>query len=413
MEIEEPATKPRWGLVWGLLLVLGGLAALPFLLSQYCKLQPETLPAYQIQNFIGSVEVYASDKRAWVPARRGEVLKARDKVRTGPEGEIDLRVPDQISLRIKENSEVEVRAPGFFEKKVRYRLHLLRGSLVGSTEKSYEEEQLEISTLVMVAAVRGTSFQIESNPDTQATTVRVLKGSIRVRSKSGQSVLVQGLERTEVKGNAPPLAPVRVSRKEWDQLKEAYELTQKSAALEARQLDLSKQAGGLFQHVFDHGTFYTPKFGFADREFIQDEATGKVHLEVSYDVFPTGSFVGMYMKTRDLDLSKFKGLKLQARGNLQEGYPDSLRIELKSSSSVIRAFAPRDFKEGWQSFVFPFRVNKPTPISEVTLVFSNEKSRQYPKGKLYLRDVDFEPVPPGEAKPVVKKPVPSSPAAKT
>lgn len=411
MEIEEPRTKPRWGFVVGLLFVLGGLASIPFLLNEF---QPKTLPTYQIQNFIGTVEVYARDKRAWVPARPGESLGPHDKIRTGSQGEVDLRVPDQISIRIKGNSEVEVRAPKFLEKELRYRLHILRGALIGSTEKGVEEDKLEISTPVLVAAVRGTLFQIEVDPETKNSTVRVLKGSVAVRStRLPKIVIVKALEKTEVTESAPPLEPVRVTRKEWDQMKEAYELIQKSAALEARQLDLSKEAGNLFQYVFDHGTFFTPKFGFADREFIKDDATGKVHLEVSYDVFPTGSFVGTYMKTRNLDLAKFKGLKFQARGDPEEGYPESIRIELKSGTSVVRAFAPRDFKESWQSFVFPFRVNKPTPVSEVALVFSNEKAKEHPKGKLHLREIDFEPVPPGELKPAKPTQSESSPAAKT
>jgi len=256
VEIEEPSTKARWGLVWGLLFVLGGLAALPFLLYQFYQFRPKTLPSYQIQNFTGAVEVYTRDKRMWVQPRRGESLGSRDKIRTGPGGEIDL---------------------------------------------------------------------------------------------------------------------------------------QKSGILEARQLDLSKEAGSLFQYVFDHGTFYTPQFGFAEREFIKDAVTGKVRLELSYDVFPKTSFGGVYLKTRNFDLSRFKALKFQARGDPKEGYPESIRIELKSGRSVIRAFAPRDFKESWQSFAFPFRVNRPTPISEITLVISHEKAQRYPKGKLHLREVDFEP----------------------
>ena len=390
MEIEEPRARSRWVLVAGLFLVLGGVAALPFLYFYFQ--QPETLPSYQIQNFIGSVEVYASAKRAWLPAQHGESLGPRDKIRTGPESEVDLRVPDQIALRIKANSEVEVRPPGLFEKKLCYRLHLLRGVILGATEKNFEPEQLEISTSVMVAAVRGTLFRIESDPEKEETTVRVLRGSILVRSlKTRQSVLVRGLERTEVKGNAPLLEPVRVTRQEWDQLKEIYELIQKSAALEARQLDLSKDAGNLFQYVIDHGTFYTPKFGFAEREFVKDEVSGKTQLEIVYDVFPTGSYVGVYAKTRNLDLSKFKALKFEIRGDAEEGYPDAIRIELKSATSVVRAFAPGDFKEKWQPFIFSFRANKSTPISEVTFVLSNEKSKQHPKGKIYLRDIDFVP----------------------
>lgn len=388
MQIED--TKPRWGIVWGIFLLLAALAAVPFF---YMNFQPKNLPTYQIQNFIGKVEVYAKDKKAWVPAQRGSVLGAKDRIRTGPQSEIDLQVPEQIAIRLKENSEIEVQSPALLEKSVRFRLHLLRGILLGSTEKKFEGEKLEITTPTLVAAVRGTLFQMEVRPDTQESSVRVLKGSVAVKSrKTRKTVLVRALEKTEVGRSAPPLAPVRVTRQEWDQMKEAYELIRTSAALEAAQMDLSKQAGNLFEYVFDHGTFYTPKFGFAEREFIRDEATGKVYLKIDYDVFPTGSFVGVYMKIRGLNVQKYKGLGFQARVKPEEGYPNAFRIELKSGTGVVRAFAPREFKETWTPFKFPAIFRKPVEITEVTLVFSNEKVGNHKKGTIYLEDISLEPV---------------------
>lgn len=408
MQIQE--ARPKWGILIGLFLLLGALAAVPFFLFQF---QPKVLPSYEIQNFIGKVDVYSAERQAWIPAQRGIALGSRDKIRTGDGSEIDIRVPDQIRIRIKQNSEAEISKPNWFEQSLRYRLHLLRGTLLGSTEKDFKGKQLDISTPVLVAAVLGTSFQIESKPETGESAVRVLEGAVRVKSiRAHKSVVVHALEMTQVKGGAAPLQPVRVSRQEWNQLKEAYELIQKSAALEARQLDLSKQAGNLFQYVFDHGTFYTPNFGFADREFVKDDATGKIHMEASYDVFPNGSFVGMYMKTRDLDISKFKALQFEVRGNPEKGYPESFKIELKSGAAVVRSFVPRDFKEKWQSFQYPIRFTRPTLLTEVTLVFANEKVGTHKKGVLQMQDVTLVPQDPAlipKATPTPKaKPTPKA-----
>lgn len=385
MQIET--SRPRWGILFGIFLLLGTLAALPFFF-----LRPKPLPPFEIQNFVGKVEVYSPETKAWGPPRRGQMLTARYKIRTAAGAEADLRVPDQIRIRLKEKSELYVRQPRFFEQTPRLRLHLARGKLLGSTEKPFQPERLEISTPTLVAAVRGTTFQIEANPETKESSVRVLRGTLEVRStKTRKSVLVKTLERTAVKTSGPPLAPVRVTRQEWDQMKEAYELVQKSAAMEARQLDLSKEAGNLFEFVFDHGTFYTPKFGYAGREFIKDEAAGQVRLEVEYDVFPVGSFVGVYLKTRNLDLSQFKGFEFQTRGDPEEGFPQSLRIELKTSTGILRIFNPKDFKSSWQSFGFPFRFNRETLITEITLVFSNEKAGDHKKGVLQFRNFTLLP----------------------
>jgi hypothetical protein len=386
MQIQE--TRPKWGILAALFVVLGALAALPFFLL----FQPKSSsPPFEVRNFVGQAEFYAHEKRAWVPLRRGGSLGARDKIRTGPGGEVDLQLPDKIQIRLKENSQAEGPKPKLFEKELASRLHLLRGAIVSSTEKDFAG-QFEISTPVLVAAVRGTELRVESNPETRESWVGVLRGTAEVRSIGARKwVTVKALEKTEVKGNAPPMEPVRVSRKEWDRLKEAYELIQKSAALEARQMDLSKEAGNLFQYVFDHGTFYTEKFGYCEREFIKDEATGKVHLEVNYDVFPTGSFAGMYIKTRDLDMSKFKALSFQLRINPEEGFPESFRIELKSGSGIARLFVPREFKPNWQTFQFPLRFNQPTKITEITIVFGNEKAGTHKKGSMALRDLTLEP----------------------
>jgi hypothetical protein len=121
MQIEQPRT--RWGVIIVLILLLGGLAAVPFLL-----LRPSgPLPSYEIQNYIGKVDVYSSEMGKWIPASRGAVLTIKDKVRTGEQSEIDLRVPDQIKIRLKENSEAEIAKPKLFERAFRYRLHLVRG----------------------------------------------------------------------------------------------------------------------------------------------------------------------------------------------------------------------------------------------------------------------------------------------
>ena len=383
MQIEN--SRPRWGIVVGLFLFLGILAALPFLFYH-----PKNLPLYQVQNFMGPAEIYSSRVKIWAPLRRGDSLGANDKIRTGPKTEVDLGIPDQFSLRVKENSQLEVKGPRLLTKTAGYRVHLVRGSLVGSTQKDYSGAPIEISTPTLVAAFESPMFHMEVKPENSDSIVHVLQGSAQVRSaKSSRFVTVHSLEKTEVSRNAAPIQPVKVSREEWNQMKEAYELVRKSAAVEAKQLDLSKMAGGLFDYVFDHGTFYTPEFGHAEREFIKDKTSNKVHLKIDYDVFPTGSFVGVYIKTRNLDLAKFKGVEFQARVNPDEGYPQSMRVEFKTETGMARVFVPHDFKQSWQTYQYPLIVRQPTPIAEIALVFSNEKVGDFKKGVIYLSNFNL------------------------
>ena len=146
MQIEN--SRPRWGIVMGLFLVLGALAALPFLFYR----QPKNVLFYQVQNFIGPAEVYSGKAKVWAPLRRGDSLTTNDKIRTGANAEIDLGVPDQLSFRVKENSQLEVKGPKLFARTAAYRLQLVRGFLVGSTQKHYSGMPVEISTPTLIAS---------------------------------------------------------------------------------------------------------------------------------------------------------------------------------------------------------------------------------------------------------------------
>jgi hypothetical protein len=390
--MRREQTRARLGIFIGIamLLVLAALAALPFFFFK-----PPAPPApFEVQNFIGPAEIYSRPQNTWVSLERGQLIQPRDKIRTGKGGEVDLRISDQVRIRVKENSEGEAQGPKLFEKTSFYRFHLNSGSLLGTTEKHFQGPLLEILTSVSISRVRegGVSFHVQANPEVNNTLVGVLRGNVEVVSTAAKkSMIVKGIEKVEVTGTKHSVKEMKVSQKDWEEMKEAYELIQKSAAFEAHQIDLSKEAGSLYRYVFDHGTFFTPKMGFADREFIKDEATGRVRLKVEYDVFPYGAVVGVYMKTRDLDLSRFKAIQFEVRGDPEEGFPESFRIEFKSVSGAVTTFAPRDFKLNWQVFRFPLKIEKPTPITEATLVLSNEKAGTHKKGFLHIRDVHLEP----------------------
>ena len=317
--MTNEASKFKWVITIGFFLLLWGIAAVPFLIYP-----PSSSLTYEIQNFSGLAQRYDAAEKSWVPPQRSEVLKVGDRLRTGPRGEMDFRIPDQMRLRLKENSEIELRAPRFFERSRSLRLFLRRGILLGATEKQAVPASVQIVTPDFVAKVEDGIFQIEADPKSKVSVARVLRGSLEIFSfRNRQSVTVRSLERTEVSGKRAPLAPVRVDRQEWNKMKEAYDLVFKDAALERRQLDLAKQAGSFFQYVIDHGTFYTPNLGYAEREFFKGEGSGETQMEVGYDVFPVGSLVGVYLKTRGLDLSKFKGLEFEIRGDPEEGAPHS------------------------------------------------------------------------------------------
>ncbi len=414
VQIEKPhSSRPQWILPLAIILGLA-LLAFPFLF-----MPTRGQPPLEISNFVGKPEIYSQEKGAWIPAERGGKIGVHDKIRTDDKTEVDLRLPDMMSARLKPGSQLEGRGAKFYEKDKAYRMHLQKGSILVSAEKALEGNGLKVSTPVMVAAVRSTMFQVRYDPSSNLAWVGVLRGKVDVESKTSlfgksKSVTVESLEKTEFKSGEELIQPVRLSREEWDGLKEAYELIQKSAAAEAAQIDLSKKAGNLFEFVYDQGTFYMPKIGYAGREFIQDETTGEVYMEAEYDVFPTTAFTGIYILTRNLDLSKFQAFEFEARRKPGERFPEQFRIELKSKGDVLRGFSPKQFKSDWEKMSFPINFTKPTPITEFTFVFANDKVGEYKRGALQFKNFTLVPAPPrpeGEEPPAAASEAPAKKAA--
>ncbi len=360
--------------------------------------KPVVLPDYDVTRPAGEVEFYSRDEGTWLPLRAGETVGAHRKIRTGRGGRVDLTIPGQAYLRLQENSFLEIRAPQLFERGTDFRLHLERGTLLAATDKKYEGNYYEVTTPGLTArAGKGGLFRISlpvGPPPAVPPSVTVLRGTVKVRPNSAgihRWITVKNLEKTVVDRQGRPGEPYQMSRQDWREVKEAYELGMKESGFERRQMDLSKSAGNLFEHVLDHGTFYTPELGYALREFSLDGNSGEAHLEIEYDVFPTGAFVGMYMKTRDFNLADFGGLEFQVRTVSGEDAPSSFRIEIKSKFGIARTFKASYFAAEWTTVRFPWKARKDTPIAEVTLVFSWDRVGDHKKGFLEFRNFTLIP----------------------
>ncbi len=398
LRIERPKTANYWKPILAVILIAGVLLLLPHLTGK----KPVPNLALEILSFEGDAQIYDPQTRNWRAPQRGEEFRASQKLKTGPEGVVNFQVPGELRLRLKENSLLESKECGTLGQKEIYKFYLDYGVLFGATAKAFDRKEtakkalLQVSTPELVADVHGALFRVEAAGSLKGgeDKVGVLRGSVVASVPSlffrrgGERI--RGLEKASVIDGA--LQPAsRMSPEEWSVMKEVYELLEKTAVMEAQQIDLSKHAGTLFERVFDHGTFFTPKIGYAGREFYKDPNSGEVYLETEYDVFPAGSFVGVYIKTRDLDAMQYEGLSFDVRRIPEEGVPDSFSIELKSKGNVARRFAPRGFVREWTPMKFDFSAQKPTPISEVVFVFLNTRVGEAKKGMLEFRNINLIP----------------------
>jgi len=407
--------KHKWAVIY--LVVIFAIAGFVIYHSFY---RPNNPPLFEIINYAGKVEVKIAGQGAWRAAKRGEQIGVLDRIRTGSLSDVDFKIPGQVLFRLREQSVVDGSKIDFFKKDTGSGPYLEKGNLLVYVLKDSKGGNLKLSSpLLEVSAVPGSLFlfSMDTAAGDKRSWTAVLRGKLEARSKlllKFETYTLSSLQKTEVHQGAPLLIPVRMTREEWDQVKDGYELMERVQVLGPAQMDLAKQAGNLFEYVFDHGTFYTPKIGYATREFVKDENTGEVDLLMDYDVFPTGSFVGMYMKIRDLDLSKFEALTFDAKRNGSEGFPESMRIELKTRDGLARAYAQKDFEPNWKKETVLLNFNQPALITEITFVFINEKVGEYKKGELLMKNFNLIPrkTPLPEALPAAA-PVQKSVAAKT
>ena len=401
IRIEKPLQKANYWKPLAVVLVLVIGAGL-FLWTRFAP-QPSVPLAFEILGFEGDVQIYDLQSHSWRPPKRGEAFATSQKLMTGADGIINLQVENQIMLRLKENAELTNKESKSQGKKDIYKIHLEKGVLLGATTKEFERKLIfgksvffEVTTPHSIVTPSGAVFRILAGRGPNEDLVGVLRGSVELSPASflfpKKGVRIRGLEMAGLI-NGVAQAPRKVDAKEWQEMKESYELLAKSAAMEAEQINLSKLAGSFFDVVFDHGTFFTPKIGYAGRDFFKDPDSGKVFLETEYDVFPAGSFCGVYIKTRDFDISKYAGLSFEIRRKAEEGVPDSFFIELKSKGNVVRRFAPRNFQKDWTAVEFDFHAPKSVIVNEVVFVFTNARVGEAKKGMLEFRNINLIPLP--------------------
>lgn len=415
--VEKPKTMNVWKPLGAVLVIAVAVVA-----WVYFAPRPSAPLSFEVLGFEGDVQIYDPKSGSWRVPKRGEDFATAQELKTGADGMVNFQVADEIRMRLKENSMLKNEASRRVNRQEVYKLRLTEGVLLGATTREFERKQkanaavLQVLTRDYIANIHGAIFRVQATA--QEGRVGVLRGFVEVSKPSlffpSKGIRIRGLEETNIAGGIIQPA-TRVTPEAWGLMKESYELLEKTAVKEAEQIDLSKAAGTFFNYVFDHGTFYTPKIGYAGREFFKDPDSGQVFLETEYDVFPAGSFAGVYIKTRDFDISKYAGISFEIRKNPDEEAPESFFIELKSKGNVVRRFAPKTFERDWKLIEFDFHAKKPLLVNEVVFVFTNARVGEAKKGVLEFRNLNLIPLPPEEPKPVqpAVAPVPVAPAPVT
>jgi hypothetical protein len=179
------------------------IAALAAALTLFCA-APALADEATVKGIMGSVKVLSGRSKAdpnnvnsWPDARLNMTLRAKDMIATLGEAEVRLETPDGSTVRLRENSVLEIasiKAGGDAT------LRLVDGSIVANAKKMAggSKRQFEIQTPTSLAAIRGTTLEVDSRKNS-GTTVKTFDGQVQVAPKGGKNFTdVNNYQMTEV-----------------------------------------------------------------------------------------------------------------------------------------------------------------------------------------------------------------------
>jgi FecR-like protein/TonB-dependent receptor-like protein/tetratricopeptide repeat protein len=146
----------------------------------------------------GTVEISPSGLARWLPTQKGASVRVGDRLRTGPNSRLGLRLSDSSVAEFGEITEIEVLPP-----KPQAGLQIFRGIM--SFFDRDKPGRIRIITRGAAAGVEGTEFvvQVDIVDNVERTTLSVIDGIVRFGNEQGERVLTNKQQAFALPGQAP------------------------------------------------------------------------------------------------------------------------------------------------------------------------------------------------------------------
>ena len=162
----------------------------------------------RVSSVAGNVEWRAVNGNAFRPLITSQPVQVGDEVRTGPDAQLILEVPDGSYMVVSENSKLVVE--DFWSGDLRSLMNLMVGKVrfyiqrLGGRPNPYR-----VTTPTALIAVRGTTFEV-SVDEAQIAEVRCLEGRVSVETVGlpNREVILEPGRKTLVRPGEYPLPPV-------------------------------------------------------------------------------------------------------------------------------------------------------------------------------------------------------------
>jgi len=156
----------------------------------------------------GNVAWKAAAGRAFIPvaASNQQVIRVGDELRTGPDADITLQVPDGSYMVVSENSKFTVE--DYWSGNLKSIMNLMVGRVRFYIKKlGGQPNPYSVTTPTALIAVRGTIFDVIVDSD-KNTEVQCMEGQVKVENIAGDEVILDRGFKTFVRPGERPFMPV-------------------------------------------------------------------------------------------------------------------------------------------------------------------------------------------------------------
>ncbi len=174
----------------------------------------------QVSLLQGSASIVKKGMTKAQPLAQGDLLSGGDRVTTGKNTRIELKLPDGSYLRYDEQTTFELTSVDFDKKQNQRNIsvRMILGKAWARVARLFGGRgPFELSTRTAVAGVRGTVYRMNVEKD-NSVTVKVYWGEVIVNSRPRDAAEIKPskiMEPTKVLGPYPVPGPHPVSMKEW------------------------------------------------------------------------------------------------------------------------------------------------------------------------------------------------------
>lgn len=128
----------------------------------------------------GAVKIFEPSTSTWTPLISGFKFKEGQRLRTEAGGSLDLTLKDKVTLRVKENSEIELQKLFRSRQKGHLVIQQSNGKVLAGLSPKFKGSELSVDTPYGSANAYGTLFLVEVNPAVLATRVMALEGIVEL-----------------------------------------------------------------------------------------------------------------------------------------------------------------------------------------------------------------------------------------